>query len=117
MTRPPEFRPSSNDPERPRLIARAIIREMEEVGRERLSPASPYSFDPLPLRDVCTVRQAELEDQARYVNEYPFANILTEKRRFRLNYTLVFCVVIFLLEVAGALYGAGCFDRFLAGMR
>ena len=43
--------------------------------------AARRGIDPAPLRDWTTVHQAELEDQARFVNSYPVA-----KRR-RLNYT------------------------------
>ena len=69
------------------------------------------------LDDPQAVLQAELEDQARFVNAYPLANVLMERPRLRLNYTIVFCAVVFILEIAGVLYGSGFLDRCIYGGR
>jgi hypothetical protein len=76
-------------------------------------PVDQNGIDPLPLRDWTAFKQAELEDQARYVNEYPLANLIMERPRRRLNYTTIFCIAVLALALLGALYGAGCFDRFI----
>jgi hypothetical protein len=80
---------------------------------ERIAHADRNGIDPLPLRDWTAFKQAELEDQARYVNEYPLANLIMERPRRRLNYTTIFCIAVLALALLGALYGAGCFDRFI----
>jgi hypothetical protein len=58
-----------------------------------------HSIDPLPLRDWKTVHQAELEDQAHYINSYPLANVIMERPRRRMNNTTLFFVFTLILYV------------------
>ncbi len=88
---------------------------MTDTERIANTVCERHKIDPPPLRDWTAVHQAELEDQARYINEYPLANILIEPRK--LNYTTIFCAVMLIFEVVGVLYGLGYLDRLLSAVR
>ncbi len=88
---------------------------MTETERITNAVCERHEIDPLPLRDWSIVHQAELEDQARSIEEYPLATILMEPRR--INYTTVFCAFMLVLEVAGLLYALGYLDRAMSAVR
>ena len=67
------------------------------------------------LSDPQRVLQAELEDQARFVNTYPLHNLGLKGPRRRLNYTVIFICAVCVAEVACFIYGCGYLDGFLGG--
>jgi hypothetical protein len=69
------------------------------------------------LDDPQAVLQAELEDQARFIKPYPLAILRLKGARRRIDYPIAFLAAMFVLEVAGVLYGWGCFDHFFAAVR
>jgi hypothetical protein len=83
---------------------------------ERIANEVYERHNPLPLRDWTAVHQAELEDQAHSINAYPLANLIMEKRRRRMSYTLIFIFAMGTMELFFLLLSElGCLDWLLYG--
>jgi predicted nucleic acid-binding Zn ribbon protein len=70
---------------------------MTDTERITNAVCERHEIDPLPLRNWTSVHQAELEDQARYVNEYPLDNLIMERKHRRMNNTTLFLVFTLIL--------------------
>jgi hypothetical protein len=84
---------------------------------ERIANTTYERYYGAKLDDPAVVLQAELEDQARFIKPYPLAILRLKGARRRIDYPIAFLAAMFVLEVAGVLYGWGCFDHFFAAVR